>query len=1027
MVETTAMKIRIVEYDTSLAGKVAEMWNKSQDGWGGERTVMTEEHVRTQEENSTNKHLYIALDGEQAVGYCGLSEYRDDEGALYIPLLNVRDDYHGKKIGKALVLKALQRAIELKWPRLDLYTWAGNTKAVPLYKKCGFFWEERDDTVHLMNFIPTVLNTEAFAEFFQKVDWYKDSSRKIEIKPDGAKENGYDFFEYSWAQGSQFLKVQFEKTGRGIRLIETDEYCIWATIEKPALIVGKSYPITYRMVNKTDKPLSIRLNGINNHNIKFSFHDEFVVTNEKEVVAQFFVDEIFEEQNNFRTHPTVTTELFINEKRVELKLGVMPKFPAKIEAKLPANQCFLKSQATFFIELENNFDEAVTFSFQLPKAPFISLDKTTIEMTTSAKQRKTIVIPFKLNSFGYYNEDIAVTCILANGETITFQIKLAIAFPGIGTTISGECENYWHLYCGRYHVALRKFNNALIFGKGANNEAEITLSYPKLGKPFSEEFSKLKPIVNFYEENGFSMLKASYQSRDFSGLLLHSIVKLYMDGLVEHYFEVENNASETMDMAIYDQVVYEFNNSIFSYKGKVIKLNGKYPARFSLWNSRDVTENWFFSKNQTCYGLSWHNDMKLFFANWCLYFEHTLGAIKQGETMTTKSKFINLGAFSSWEEQRAFALQTAYEDAEITFGHLELISNDGNPFTDNNEVHVNLDNVKQSYLDGNVEVRITSSEKIMEKAVIYEEEATTLAFEKIPVESQKINVIEASGELNGLFINLKTVVIRKENKEVTKIVKEVEGKRQYMLNNGIVELTCDPEFYPGVFSLKHDGYEWLDSSYPTLAPKAWWNPWSGGIRTAFDKFRPDSLLKEERSAQFVTLEDQYRNRWEGIKVSVHVKKHEEYKGLAYHQYFMVLQGTPIVCYFVEIDQNTNRHFHYLQMFHSLSLNLNGGKVMTVTKDGEQQWYTASKEEVVLKGVKEIAFQPKDIKSILQIVPQLDFDDFELYTNQTITDVSVMKKIHLATDTMLRLKPTFLLFHSSIIDDKALRSIKTLIF
>lgn len=62
------------------------------------------------------------MDGDVVVGYCGLSEYREDEGALYIPLLNVRVDYHGKKIGKLLLLKAIERSIELGWPRLDLYT-----------------------------------------------------------------------------------------------------------------------------------------------------------------------------------------------------------------------------------------------------------------------------------------------------------------------------------------------------------------------------------------------------------------------------------------------------------------------------------------------------------------------------------------------------------------------------------------------------------------------------------------------------------------------------------------------------------------------------------------------------------------------------------------------------------------------------------------------------------------------------------------------------------------------------------------
>ncbi|WP_051569216.1 N-acetyltransferase [Alkaliphilus transvaalensis] len=86
-------QIRVIQYSPEWAAAVADMWNKSRDGWGGGSSITTEEQVRKQEESSGNLNLYLALDGETVVGYCSLSEYREDEGALYIPLLNVRGDY----------------------------------------------------------------------------------------------------------------------------------------------------------------------------------------------------------------------------------------------------------------------------------------------------------------------------------------------------------------------------------------------------------------------------------------------------------------------------------------------------------------------------------------------------------------------------------------------------------------------------------------------------------------------------------------------------------------------------------------------------------------------------------------------------------------------------------------------------------------------------------------------------------------------------------------------------------------------
>ncbi len=159
--------IKIVEYEHKYAAATAVMWQNSGKGWNGETFLTTAQDVITDEENSIYLNAWLALDGDLVVGYCNLYEYQEDTGALYIGLLNVRDDYQGKKIGKTLVLKAVERTIELGWDRLDLYTWSGNTLAVPLYKKTGFFWEDRDDTTHLINLIPSALKNELVKDHFK--------------------------------------------------------------------------------------------------------------------------------------------------------------------------------------------------------------------------------------------------------------------------------------------------------------------------------------------------------------------------------------------------------------------------------------------------------------------------------------------------------------------------------------------------------------------------------------------------------------------------------------------------------------------------------------------------------------------------------------------------------------------------------------------------------------------------------------------------------------------------------------------
>ena len=98
------------------------------------------------------------------VGYCRTSPYGGEPDAAYVDLLNAVPDMHGHGIGKSLLLDAIGRCTERGLVRLDLHTWSANMKAVPLYKKTGFFWVP-DTMVYMQNYIPFLLNRKEFREF----------------------------------------------------------------------------------------------------------------------------------------------------------------------------------------------------------------------------------------------------------------------------------------------------------------------------------------------------------------------------------------------------------------------------------------------------------------------------------------------------------------------------------------------------------------------------------------------------------------------------------------------------------------------------------------------------------------------------------------------------------------------------------------------------------------------------------------------------------------------------------------------
>ena len=149
------------------AANVAQMWNESDDAWPGGFThgvPFTAERVLHWQERERDIAVYIAFADGKAVGYCSLTEFWEDSRVAYVRLLGAHPEYHGQGFGRDLLRAALERTVSLGYERLDLHTWAGNLKAVPLYKKTGFYWLP-GTAVHMHNYLPTVFRLDAARRF----------------------------------------------------------------------------------------------------------------------------------------------------------------------------------------------------------------------------------------------------------------------------------------------------------------------------------------------------------------------------------------------------------------------------------------------------------------------------------------------------------------------------------------------------------------------------------------------------------------------------------------------------------------------------------------------------------------------------------------------------------------------------------------------------------------------------------------------------------------------------------------------
>lgn len=896
--------IRIVEYEHSYAPAVARMWNLSNESWGGGHGQRTAESVMQDMDNSVNLHVFLAVDGDEVVGFCSFSHYMLDEGALYVPLLNVRPDYHNRKVGKALILNAVAKTVELGWPRLDLFTWSGNTKAVPMYKKCGFFWEKKDDGVHLMNFIPTVLQTEALKPYLDTLDWYADSTRTIEIKPDGVPLNGFDLFSYCWNKNGQELRVDFEKTGRGIHTLDTPDYEIRTEVEAHDLVFGRTYPVRYHIRSKTGEPVVCHIKGRDNKNIRFDLNETITVTDTAVIEGTFHVEPVHEEQSDWKTHPAVVSQWQINGRNAELGTGIAPKFPAKVTMAGVTEEQFIGTPETLYLNVESQLPEAAEFRLLLPAASFIRFAQPEVTVRVSGLGRASVPVSYTLEGYGVYSPVASVEARTDSGEALLFQRTLSMVFRGVNSRFSGEDLKFGYAVNGANVVVANKQNNELFIRRN-HMEGSFFWSYPRLGKPYSSEFVQRKAESIRYEQDGDTqVMEVSYLSEDFPGIAFKAVARIEACGLVEHYYIVENHSGEaTPDtLRLQECFRFEFSRIVLPYDGAFLDLEEEHANHVSHWELSRVSENWLFNRGKKLsLGLTWDPGRSLMKCERFYGLEHPLGGLPAGQTIRTSSTWVAINVFAEWQEFRSYARKQREQNIPALTDHLELRINGGNPFV-RGRYEAEIIDRKLAPLSGRLSLTGLNREFTSFQPGA-EDNKHSLQAEGIAPPSGETDIIRFDYDGNDVRLTRSAAVFGLSSRPVTMERLEHPKGELLTISNGKLTLSAAPAFGGAVHSLTYNGREWLDSSYPTPGPRSWWNPWLGGLGLDLQGMAPFSLHQEAQHGDFAALADTLGNVWSGMRLTMQVEQHEGNRGLTVEQYYLLLPGAPVLA---KVNRISNR-------------------------------------------------------------------------------------------------------------------------
>lgn len=1015
-------EIKIVKYEHAYAEALADMWNKSGENWGGEEVIRTAEDVKTENESMGNICAFLALDGEEIVGYCSFSQYKQDEGASYIPLLNVRPDCIGKKIGKRLVLECVNRAMGEKWPRLDLYTWQGNDKAVPLYKKCGFFWENRDDSTHLMNFIPYVMRTEAVTELLEVIDWYEDNKREIKVECDGRLEGDFDYFDYAWEKDGLKLAMEFERRGRGLSCIETNDYCVRARVANQNLVIGRDYEITYEVVNISGKPLHLSIEGMEDKNIAFDFDYTGDITRKELITAKFHINTIDEAQDKWKTHPCVTANISINGKKALFKVGVNPKLPVKMTI---SDQDNAKSigENTCYVDIENGFDEEVAITCYLTSTDFVTFDQPHIKCIIKSNEKVSVPVKCEVLEYGFYNQLIDVT-IKTEDETFQTQAKLRGAFRGGRGKYNGEDEKHYYIYNGSYSVSLRKKNNAALLTRLGGENNAIPMSVPQLGKPYFNELENKKPeYVELISKDTSEMIKAHYQLEKMSGIEVDFCIELFEEGIVHTYMEVINVSDDYVYDTLYvsQQFFQLWYNTHLPYDGRIMRTpnaDGMLPYK---WDNNKLTEPWIFSQYEASRCIGWDPAMKVSFNHVFLRLESEIKDIGPGESFVTKPVTCAVNRFDSWQSFRRYmGYNTPIKPVKQDF-HCSV--NGDNPFIEDGQLELTFEEVKKIPVEGKVRVisQVDAFNPVEQTLTFTDNKATTtMAYDKMP----ELDVLLMDIDTINKCIKRKKAVYFKGSEAVTTEKCIEHDMEVFKVSNGLITIKSAPAFATGIYSMVYKSAEWLDSSFPTPAIKGWWNYWTGGMHTMPENLSYASAYEEVKQSEFVTIRDNMGNMWSGIKTTLSIEKQKEIKGIKVEDYFLLLPGVPVICQYAVITQETNKYLQGEKMTRSTFIkegsDLKDNYVL-IDNRGQQEMYRCMDAEFDFY-VKKYMVHGSNNQDYKLTRLLTEGDIHELYNTNGVNFAVDFHKLMMPHGTTKVMKPSFIIFTKEMLNDVTLEDL-----
>jgi len=953
---------KVVAFQNADAGKLAELFNSFDRGdlWPGGFTggvPFTAERVLSSfPAGVKNITVLISTDRGKFTGICSLHPHGEDAEAAYIGVFGAHPDYVGKGHGKAMILKALEVAADHGFKRVDLNTWAGNMRAVPLYKKSGMFWVP-ETSVYMQDFVPGILAFPLAREFFKKHDWYSSQVRRLDLVPDEFKIDEMEVFPYEFTAGKDRLKVWVDRHGRSIagleRTLDGKHLKIMCRLKDHKVISGLEHELLVGITNNTGTTMhgSLFLSGFEGFEVRVHPRESFRVENgaSLELSAEFTVSPQTEVPEASRKQRTVKASLVLNGELVPFEVGmrILPllEFKTFPEALTVAPGMKGEIQVNVFNNSRERFKGSV---FVVDEDKQLSLGKAVVPLDVAPKchsgfgicvevvdSQPTSVIPLELRGRSKIKgavvetkaEQLYVKCLRPGAVVASVEKSEA------GRTVMVENEDLVA------QVQLREGLLDIGFKNPLSGRQNVLLHN---GFGIGPPYGFVKPIDYNYEitEKPDSLeLVLSGLHPDKPGVKMMRVLTFYGGSpLIKEQVKVVNTNPE---------VAYDVNvriggrSSVRNLFKMFVPLKEVFEHEmigFPVSESDLAIDPKEYKESWVCYqeeaqdfglGIIWSDEKlsKVRFGEGSLMSpEYKLGQVKPGETACTSELYYVLER-GSWQNVRrrwqSLVEKKIHPDIEnVESKRLFNVKLADTALYDRTELKTQLRvvNFRNKEASGEIVLtpprgwKITPSKIEIKKVTMSNPFTADVSL----VPSAQAGLGAHSGAID--FRSDKQVVrfpldvcllSRGAKRSVSIDQAREEDKAVFKVSNGLLRFKASAEFAGCLYFLsKNDDVNQLCSSFPRVGTKVFLENYTGGVRALYlgDGFDFAKSKSHEESYEAELVEE---GLWKGVKFSFESKQQEQLKGVLGSVTYLTLPLSNIIKIRRRFQNPTSASFRFI--------------------------------------------------------------------------------------------------------------------